>query len=79
MNQDVPLFCFFKQCRLTPIKIRIKKRVDTKLKGKNDCVKKKIPVKTKPEKFKKKKPGFRYFLVNSEFLGKLKNDIINNG
>ena len=63
--------------------MRIKKRVDAKLKGKNGPIvninNQKIPVKTKPKKFKKKKLGFIYFLVNSESLGKLNNDIINNG
>ena len=59
--------------------MRIKKRVDAKLKGKKGRINQKIPVKTKPKKFKKKKPGFIYFLVNFEFLGKLNNNIINNG
>ena len=57
--------------------------VDAKLKGKNGPIviinNQKMPVKTKPKKFKKKKPGFIYFLVNSEFLGKLNKDIINSG
>ena len=59
--------------------MRIKKRVDTKLKGKNGRVNQNIPVKTRPKKFKKKKPGFIYFLVNFEFLGKLNSAKINNG
>ena len=79
MNQEVSSICFFKQYLLTPIKIRIKKRVDPKLKGKNGCVNQKIPVKTKPKKLKKKKPGFIYFLVNSEFLGKLNKIITKRG
>lgn len=59
--------------------MRIKKSVDAKLKGKNGLVSQNIPVKTRPKKFKKKKPGFMYFLVNFEFLGKLNKAKINNG
>ena len=59
--------------------MRIKKSVDAKLKGKNGLVSQNIPVKTRPKKFKKKKPGFIYFLVNFEFLGKLNKTKINNG
>ena len=63
--------------------MRIKKRVDAKLKGNNGPIiiinSQKIPVKTKPKKFKKKNPGFIYFLVNSEFLGKLNTAKINSG
>ena len=59
--------------------MRIKKRVDAKLKGKNCSVSRNIPVKTRPKKFKKKKPGFIYFLVNSEFLGKVNKTKINSG
>jgi hypothetical protein len=53
--------------------------VDAKLKGKNGNVNHIIPVKTRLRKFKKKKPGFIYFRVNSEFLGKLNTAKINNG
>jgi len=53
--------------------------VDAKLKGKNSWVNQKNPVKTKPKKFRKKKLGFTYFLVNSEFFGKLNNIIIKSG
>ena len=67
------------QYLLTPIKIRIKKIVDIKLNGKNSCVSQKIPVKTRPIKFRKKKLGFMYFLVNSELRGKLNNIIIKSG
>jgi len=59
--------------------MRIKKMVDAKLKGKNGLVRKNTPVKTRPKKFKKKNPGLIYFLVNSEFLGKLNKAKINNG
>jgi len=59
--------------------MRIKKRVEAKLKGKNGRINKKIPVKTRPKKFKKKKPGFIYFLVISEFLGIVNKAKINNG
>ena len=59
--------------------MRIKKSVDAKLKGKNGVVSMNKPVKTRPKKFKKKKPGFIYFLVNSEFLGKVNKAKINKG
>jgi hypothetical protein len=67
------------QYLLTPIKIRIKKIVDAKLNGTISRVSQKIPVKTKPKKLRKKKPGFMYFLVNSELRGKLNNIIIKRG
>lgn len=67
------------QYLLTPIKIRIRKIVDAKLNGKNSWVSQKIPVKTRPKKLRKKKLGFMYFLVNSEFRGKLNNIIIRSG
>jgi len=79
LNQAVPLFSFFKQYLLIPIKMRIKKSVDAKLKGKYGVVSINTPVKTRPKKFKKKKPGFTYFLVTSDFLGKLNKAKINNG
>jgi hypothetical protein len=53
--------------------------VDAKLKGKNGVVSIKTPVKRRPKKFKKRNPGFIYFLVNSEFLGNINRDKINNG
>ena len=53
--------------------------VDTKLKGKYGKVTQIIPVKTSPKKFKKKKLGFMYFLVISEFLGKVNKVKINSG
>jgi hypothetical protein len=67
------------QYLLTPIKIRIKKIVDAKLNGKNSWVSQKIPVKTRPIKFRKKKLGLMYFLVISELRGKLNNIIIKSG
>ena len=79
VKQAVPLFYFVKQYLLVPIKMRIKKSVDVKLKGKNGSVSINIPVKTRPKKFKKKKPGFIYFLVIIEFLGIVNKAKINNG
>ena len=59
--------------------MKIKKRVDAKLKGKNGLVIRNTPVKTRPKKFKKKKPGFIYFLVIFEFLGIVNKAKINSG
>jgi len=59
--------------------MRIKKIVDATLKGKNGRVRKNIPVKIRPRKFKNIKPGFIYFRVSVEFLGKLNIAKINNG
>ena len=67
------MFSFFKQYWPIPIKIRIKNIVEAKLNGKNSFVNQNIPIKAKSKKLKKKKLGLIYFLVNSEFLGKLNN------
>ena len=66
------------------MKIRIKNIVEAKLNGKNLSVKnsfvnQNIPMKAKSKKLKKKKLGLIYFLVNSEFLGKLNNITTKSG
>jgi len=73
------LFSLFKQYWPIPIKIRIKNIVEAKLNGKNNFVNQKIPIKAKSKKFKKKKLGLIYFLVISEFLGKLNNITTKSG
>ena len=73
------MFIVFKQYLLTPIKMKTKKIVEAKLNGKNSWVNQNNPVKIRPKKFRKKKLGFTYFLVNSESLGKLNNIITKSG